>query len=49
MKRYYNDPTPDPESDGMPRDMRDCRSLWQRFVMIFQGYNPFSWYGPWSA
>lgn len=44
MKRYYNDPTPDPESDGMPRDMRDCRTLWQRIVGIFKGYNPLPWY-----
>lgn len=44
MKRYYNDRTPDPESSGMPRDMRDCRSIWQRFAMMFRGYNPLPWY-----
>lgn len=44
MKRYLNDPTPDPESSGMPTDMRDCRSIWQRVVGMFQGYKPLPWY-----
>jgi hypothetical protein len=39
-----NDRTPDPESDGMPKDMLDCRSLWRRIVMLFQGYKPWPWY-----
>lgn len=44
MKRYLNDPTPDPEASYMPKDMRDDRTCWQRFVMIFRGYKPLPWY-----
>lgn len=46
MKIFYNDPTPDPESDGVKTDMRDCRTLWQRIIGIFRGYRPFPWYWP---
>jgi hypothetical protein len=38
MKRFVNDPRPDNDSGGVATDMRDTRSFWRRFVMLFQGW-----------
>lgn len=41
MKHYINNPAPDDDAGGVPKDMRDTRPCWRRFVMLFQGWRMF--------